>query len=173
MNPTLFSLCFAGKARRNIACAHCLSDNHISETCPDNPSRSFFWWQHPGATFPHAGGASQWVWLLQWVGLTQAGFVFATYSMLETAQNARTVRASLPMCAQPARQTIHDRPVQRHKEHRQTQVEGVECPSTSGSDCRSSLNSSIWNKTCCDSSSVSVMHTGVVIFTCWCTYLLG
>ena len=58
LNPTLFSLCFAGKARRNIACAHCLSDNHTSDACPDNPSRSFFWWQHPGATFPHAGGAS-------------------------------------------------------------------------------------------------------------------
>ena len=50
LNPTLFSLCFAGKARRNIACAHCLSDNHTSDTCPENPSRPFFLWQHPGAT---------------------------------------------------------------------------------------------------------------------------
>ena len=51
LNPTLFSLCFAGKARRNITCAHCLSDNHTSDTCLDNPSHSFFWWQHPGGDF--------------------------------------------------------------------------------------------------------------------------
>ena len=57
LNPTLFSLCFAGKARCNIACAHCLSDNHTSDTCPDNPSHSFFWLQHPAVTFPHVGGA--------------------------------------------------------------------------------------------------------------------
>ena len=50
LNLTLFSLCFAGKARRNIACAHCLSDNYASDMCPENPSRSFFWWQHPSAT---------------------------------------------------------------------------------------------------------------------------
>ena len=35
LNPTLFSLCFAGKARRNIVCLHCLSDNHVSDSCPD------------------------------------------------------------------------------------------------------------------------------------------
>ena len=49
LNPTLFSLCFAGKARQNIACAHCLSDNHVSDNCPDNPSHSLFMWQYPSS----------------------------------------------------------------------------------------------------------------------------
>ena len=45
LNPTLFSLCFAVRARRNIACSHCLSDNHVSDSCPDNPSRLALQWQ--------------------------------------------------------------------------------------------------------------------------------
>ena len=45
LNPTLFSLCFAGKAKRNIVCSHCLSDNHVSDSCPDNPSRMALQWQ--------------------------------------------------------------------------------------------------------------------------------
>lgn len=55
--PTLFSLCFAGNAKCSIACAHCLSDNLTSDSCPDNPSHSSFLWQHPGGTFPPAGVA--------------------------------------------------------------------------------------------------------------------
>ena len=38
LNPTLYSLCFAGKARRHIVCSFCLSDNHSSDQCPENPS---------------------------------------------------------------------------------------------------------------------------------------
>lgn len=38
LNPTLYSLCFAGKAKRHIVCAFCLSDNHTTEQCPENPS---------------------------------------------------------------------------------------------------------------------------------------
>ena len=43
ISPTLFSLCFAGKARRNVACSHCLSDNHVSDNCPDNPRVGWQW----------------------------------------------------------------------------------------------------------------------------------
>ena len=45
LNPTLYSLCFAGKAKRNVACTHCISDNHTSDNCPDNPTRPLFPWQ--------------------------------------------------------------------------------------------------------------------------------
>ena len=38
LNPTLYSLCFAGKARRHVVCSFCLSDNHSSDQCPENPS---------------------------------------------------------------------------------------------------------------------------------------
>ena len=113
-------------------------------------------------------GLLRWVWLLQWVGLTQAGSVFTTYSVLETAQNARTLRASLPMCAQPARQTIRDLLVQKHREYRQTQVEGVECPSTSGFVIVVGTQASGTRHVVI----VNQYHT-VVIFTCLCTYLLG
>lgn len=41
LNPTLYSLCFAGKAKRSVLCAHCLSDSHGSAQCPDN----LFPWQ--------------------------------------------------------------------------------------------------------------------------------
>lgn len=44
LNPTLFSLCFAGKAKRNATCAHCLADTHTTDQCPDNPVR-FWGWQ--------------------------------------------------------------------------------------------------------------------------------
>ena len=36
VNPTLYSLCFAGKAKRSMLCTHCLSDSHKREQCPDN-----------------------------------------------------------------------------------------------------------------------------------------
>ena len=36
LNPTLYSLCFAGKAKRHVICNFCLSDNHASERCPEN-----------------------------------------------------------------------------------------------------------------------------------------
>ena len=38
INGTLYSLCFAGKGRRNATCVHCLSDNHGSDHCPDAPA---------------------------------------------------------------------------------------------------------------------------------------
>ena len=57
LNPMLFSLCFAGKGRRSITCAHCLSNKHTLDNCPDNPSHSIFLRQHPSATFPPAGMA--------------------------------------------------------------------------------------------------------------------
>ena len=169
MNPTLFSLCFTGKARRNIACAHCLSDNHTSDTCPDNPSRSFFWSQHPGATFPHVGGASP-VGVAPPVGGAHPGRlrIYHLFNAIETAQNARTLRASLPMCAQPARQTIRDLLVQKHREYRQTQVEGVECPSTSGFVIVVGTQASGTRHVVI----VNQYHAGV-IFTCLSTYLLG
>ena len=47
LNPTLYSLCFAGKARRNVACCHCLSDMHTSEACLENPTRALLSWSMP------------------------------------------------------------------------------------------------------------------------------
>ena len=37
INGTLYSLCFAGKAKRSAICIYCLSDNHTSEKCPEAP----------------------------------------------------------------------------------------------------------------------------------------
>ena len=37
INGTLYSLCFAGKAKKSAICYHCLSDNHPSERCPEAP----------------------------------------------------------------------------------------------------------------------------------------
>ena len=46
LNPTLFNLCFAGKAKQGTACRWCLSDNHPSAECEDNPANSG--WSLPG-----------------------------------------------------------------------------------------------------------------------------
>ena len=40
INGTLYSLCFAGKAKHNAICMHCLSDNHVSDRCPEAPSNT-------------------------------------------------------------------------------------------------------------------------------------
>ena len=48
LNPTLHSLCLAGRARRNKFCSACLSDNHSVEQCPEA-------WQ----MFPPFGSAGQ------------------------------------------------------------------------------------------------------------------
>ena len=50
LNPTLYSLCFAGKAKKHVACGFCLSDNHVSDQCPDNPTRVCLPWQQPTST---------------------------------------------------------------------------------------------------------------------------
>ena len=36
LNPMLYSLCFAGKAKCLVVCAHCLSDSHATDQCPEN-----------------------------------------------------------------------------------------------------------------------------------------
>ena len=61
LNPTLYSLCFAGKARKNIACCHCLSDMHTSETCMENPARALLPWPAPGGVFPQQQPMSNFV----------------------------------------------------------------------------------------------------------------
>ena len=38
LNPTLYSLCFVGKAKRHIIYSSCLSDNHTTKQCSENPS---------------------------------------------------------------------------------------------------------------------------------------
>ena len=40
INTTLYSLCFAGRAKRGHVCAHYLSNNHSSDGCPEAPSSS-------------------------------------------------------------------------------------------------------------------------------------
>ena len=47
LNPTLFSLCFA---KANVVCAFCVSDNHTSEACPDNPANFRQWGLQPQET---------------------------------------------------------------------------------------------------------------------------
>ena len=106
LNPTLFSLCFTGKARRNIACAHCqvittpriLAQRiHLALSFCGNIQVPLLW-----------ARLLRWVWLLRWVGLILSGCVSATYLTPEMALNALTARASLPMFAQPAEQIIRD-----------------------------------------------------------------
>ena len=38
INTTLYSLCFAGRAKRGQVCSHCLSNNHQSDNCPEAPA---------------------------------------------------------------------------------------------------------------------------------------
>ena len=61
LNPTLYSLCFAGKAKRLVVCAHCLSDSHATDQCPENMDlgAALMSWQQ-GATNPATpvGGSS-------------------------------------------------------------------------------------------------------------------
>ena len=60
LNPTLYSLCFAGKARRHVVCSFCLSDNHSSEQCPENPNclaASLPLYHTPAVPAPVFGGA--------------------------------------------------------------------------------------------------------------------
>ena len=41
LNPTLYSLCFAGKAKTDIVCTSCLSREHKSMDCPDRSSKRY------------------------------------------------------------------------------------------------------------------------------------
>ena len=44
LDPTLYSKCFAGNARRQPLCSHCLSDNHSSSECWENqPNIPWSW----------------------------------------------------------------------------------------------------------------------------------
>ena len=53
LNHSLFSLCFAMKAKANIVCAFCVSDSHTSEACPDNPANFRQWgWQSQEPAIP-------------------------------------------------------------------------------------------------------------------------
>jgi len=61
LNPTLHSLCMAGKARKNKFCALCLSDNHSSDQCPEawqDLLPATYFGQHgppPACPFPQPG----------------------------------------------------------------------------------------------------------------------
>ena len=46
LNPTLHSLCLAGKAKNNKFCTICLSDNHTTEQCPES------WQMFPPMYYP-------------------------------------------------------------------------------------------------------------------------
>ena len=40
INPTLFSLCFSGKVRRNTMCNWCLAQSYDTDSCPENPPQA-------------------------------------------------------------------------------------------------------------------------------------
>ena len=44
VDTTLYSKCFAGKARRRAMCVHCLSDSHLSSECPENMANLSWPW---------------------------------------------------------------------------------------------------------------------------------
>ena len=74
MNPTLYSVCFAGEAKRSVLCTQCLSDGHGTGQCPDN---LFLW---PGMFGPPQGLGS-----VQSANLSGAGGVLRTRQMLQTS----------------------------------------------------------------------------------------
>ena len=102
LNLTLFSLCFTGKARQNIACAHCLSDNHVSDNCPDNPSRSLFMWQYPSSAAAIAPPIP--------MGRVQSQSCASVISSMRgMGPGVRTPHASLRICVPSVRELIHGR----------------------------------------------------------------
>jgi hypothetical protein len=44
IDTTLYSKCFAGKARRRSMCTYCLSDSHTSQDCHENPANVSWPW---------------------------------------------------------------------------------------------------------------------------------
>ena len=64
MDTTLYSKCFAGKACRRATCIHCLSHNHLSSECPENPVNVSWPWAAQQPTMEHPPSApsshSQW-----------------------------------------------------------------------------------------------------------------
>ena len=40
INPTLFSLCFSDKVRRNTMCNWCLAQSYDTDSCPENPPQA-------------------------------------------------------------------------------------------------------------------------------------
>ena len=109
-----------------------------------------FLWQHPGAAFPPVGTASL-------VGVVPpVGGVHPV--RLQRICHLFNARAG-PKCTYSPRKFAHV----CSDLGTQTQVEWVECPSTSGSDCQSRFGVFVKKekKTCCDILSVPVMHTCV------------
>ena len=47
VDATLYSKCFAGKARRRTMWSYCLTDNHATNECPDHPSNMAWPWSVP------------------------------------------------------------------------------------------------------------------------------
>ena len=64
VDTTLYSKCFAGKARRRAMCIHCLSDNHLSSECPENPRNASWPWstQQPLLENPSSSASSRSQW---------------------------------------------------------------------------------------------------------------
>ena len=102
LNPLLYSLCFAGKARRNVACCHCLSDMHTSEACLENPTRALLSWSMPsfapGTSMPPQPSWQRTVTRCLARANRPESSRFATSSTPETAPAALTTPASLLMC---------------------------------------------------------------------------
>ena len=60
LNPTLYSLCLAGRAKSDIACSFCRSQEHKSIDCPETQSSnsSYYDRKHNRSNRPHYSSAS-------------------------------------------------------------------------------------------------------------------
>ena len=103
LNTTLYSLCFAGKAKRGVACAHCLSNAHASEGCPDNPAKAYLpVWYTSGPSTTSTGSAPQYGQHLKVCHLFNAkGGSRCTYTNCKFAHVCATCRGGHPRSAPP------------------------------------------------------------------------
>ena len=61
LNPTLYSLCFAGKVKRLVVYASCLSNSHTTDQCPESmdlETAIMSWHQGAGSSAAHTVGSS-------------------------------------------------------------------------------------------------------------------
>ena len=106
LNTTLYSLCFARKAKRGVACSHCLSDAHTSEGCPDKPAKAYLpVWYRSSPSTASTGSAPQYGQHLKVCHLSNAkGGSKCTYTNCKFAHVCAMCRGG---------EATHDLPAQR------------------------------------------------------------